>query len=524
MTSHYGGDVYITQALHRAVQQNPDRPHTIYRDRVRTVAESADRVARFAGALRALGVGSGDRVGILALNSDRYHEFLLAVPWADAVVNPVNIRWSPDEVAYSLADCDTRVLLVDDAFAPVVPQLRAQAPGLETVVFCGDGPVPDATLAYEQLVGEHEPVEDPRRGGQELYGVFYTGGTTGRPKGVMLAHDAMLISAMGSLTTCDVFTRGGRLLHAAPMFHLADLASWTMGMLTGAVHVIVPMFSPAEVAAAISAHKVTDALLVPTMIQMLVDSPDAADADLTSLERVLYGASTISQAVLERARKRLESAGFTQAYGMTELAPIATLLSPSDHDDPTLAGSAGRAAAHVDVRIVDPAGLDVPRGQVGEVAVRGDNVMLGYWNRPAETAAALRDGWMHTGDAGYMDERGYVFIVDRLKDMIISGGENVYSAEVENALAKHEAVATCAVIGVPDETWGERVHAVVVLQPGRQAAAEELRAFCRGQIANYKIPRSVSFVDRLPMSGAGKILKRELRARYAHADGDAATV
>src|SRR4051794_27029007 len=274
MDSHKGAGMHITQALHRAVAQEPDRTLTVYRDRVRTVAECADRVARFAGALRALGVDAGDRVGIMALNSDRYHEALLAVPWAGAVVNPVNIRWSSAEVAYSLADCDTRVLLVDDAFAPVVPQLRAQAPGLGPVIFCGDGPAPDDPLDYEQLVREHQPVEDARRGGQELYGVFYTGGTTGQPKGVMLSHDAMLVSAMGSLTTVDVFTRGGRLLHAAPMFHLADIASWTMGMLTGAVHVIVPMFTPAAVAAAISTHKVTDALLVPTMIQLLVDSPD----------------------------------------------------------------------------------------------------------------------------------------------------------------------------------------------------------------------------------------------------------
>jgi acyl-CoA synthetase (AMP-forming)/AMP-acid ligase II len=273
-------------------------------------------------------------------------------------------------------------------------------------------------------------------------------------------------------------------------------------------------FMISEVAAAISAHKVTDALLVPTMIQMLVDSPDAAETDLTSVERILYGASPISQAVLERARKRMESAAFTQAYGMTEVAPIATLLSPSDHDDPNLAPGAGRAAAHVDVRIVDPAGVELPRGQVGEVIVRGDNVMLGYGNKPAETAAALRDGWMHTGDGGYMDERGYVFIVDRIKNMIITGGENVYSAEVENALAAHEAVAACAVISVPDEKWGERVHAVVVRQPGKQATDEELRDFCRARIANYKVPRSVAFVDSMPMSAASKILERELRAQH----------
>jgi acyl-CoA synthetase (AMP-forming)/AMP-acid ligase II len=199
---------------------------------------------------------------------------------------------------------------------------------------------------------------------------------------------------------------------------------------------------------------------------------------------------------------------------MTELSPVATMLSPADHGDESLRRSAGRAAPHAEVRIVDAEDHEVPRGTVGEVVSRGGHVMLGYWNRPEETAAAVRDGWMHTGDGGYMDERGYVFIVDRIKDMIVSGGENVYSAEVENALARHPAVASCAVIGVPDPEWGERVHAVVVLAPGASAEADELREHCARHIARYKAPRSVEFVDALPLSGAGKVLKRELRARH----------
>ncbi|MCO1656411.1 acyl-CoA synthetase [Pseudonocardia humida] len=506
--------MYLTQSLHRAAQQTPDAAATIFGDRVRTWSECLDRVARLAAALRSLGVGPGDRVAILALNSDRYHEYLFAVPWADGVLTPANIRWSPAEIAFSLQDAGARVLLVDDAFAPALPAIRAAAPVLDTVVFCGDGAVPEGALAYEDLLAAHDPVPDARRGGDAPAGIWYTGGTTGTPKGVVLSHTNLLMSALGSAASGEFMTPGGRLLHAAPMFHLADGAAWVARNAVGGTHVIVAMFTPRGVAEAIATHGVTDVLLVPTMIQMLVDAPDAAEFDLTGLRHLIYGASPISDAVLERAAKRLPTTEFTQAYGMTELSPVATLLLPADHRVDRLRRAAGRAAPHAEVRIVDAEDTEVPRGTVGEIVSRGGHVMLGYWNRPAETAQAVRDGWMHTGDGGYMDDEGYVFVVDRIKDMIVSGGENVYSAEVENALAKHPAVASCAVIGVPDPEWGERVHAVVVLAPGAEATPEELREHTKTLIAGYKAPRSAEFVDALPLSGAGKILKRELRAKY----------
>jgi acyl-CoA synthetase (AMP-forming)/AMP-acid ligase II len=265
---------------------------------------------------------------------------------------------------------------------------------------------------------------------------------------------------------------------------------------------------------AVEKHRINTMLLVPTMIQMLVDHPEVGNYDLTCLEQLYYGAAPTSEALLERSRRILPGTRFVQGYGMTETAAIVSLLDDDDHNDPTRRRSAGRAAPHASVKIVDADGNEVPRGTVGEITIAGGHVMLGYWNKPEETAAALRDGWMYTGDGGYMDERGYIFIADRIKDMIISGGENVYSTEVEGAVASHPAIAQVAVIGVPDADWGERVHAVISLVPGAELTIEELRDHCRSQIAGYKCPRSLDVVTEFPISGAGKILKRELRARY----------
>jgi acyl-CoA synthetase (AMP-forming)/AMP-acid ligase II len=506
--------VNLAQGLHRAVQQTPDGVATICADRTRTYRESVGRIARLAGALQELGIEDGERAAILSLNSDRYHEFLAATLWAGGVVVPVNLRWSIPEIAESLAEVDARVLVVDDAFGGHVAGIREAHARLEHVVHAGDAAAPDGALSFEDLVAGGEPVADAYRDGGDLAGVFYTGGTTGRSKGVMLSHDNLLTSTMGMLATEHFTSPGGRLLHAAPMFHLADFAAWTGQLVRGGAHVMIPAFDPVAVMTAIQEHGVTDVLLVPTMIQLLVDHPRIDEFDLTSLRRITYGASPMSEGVLGRALKALPNARFTQAYGMTEVAPGATALLPPDHEDPVRRRSAGQALPHCEVRVVGPDDAELPRGEVGEIVVRGGNVMLGYWNRPAETAEALRGGWMHTGDGGFMDDDGYVFVSDRLKDMIITGGENVYSVEVESVLTQHPAVATCAVIGVPDETWGERVHAVVVPAAGASLTLDALRAFCAGRIAGYKTPRSIELVDGLPLSAAGKVLKRELRKPY----------
>jgi long-chain acyl-CoA synthetase len=352
----------------------------------------------------------------------------------------------------------------------------------------------------------------------DLAGIFYTGGTTGRSKGVMLSHGNLMANALNGLAE---FPASGELayLHAAPMFHLANAGAMYMMLLRGGANVMIPAFTPEGVLAIIEKERVTDVVLAPTMIQMLADHPRVGSYDLSSLIRVTYGASPISEAVLRRAMAALPNVEFAQGYGMTELSPLATFLHWKEHIGAGFAKgrhrSAGRATFDCEVRIVDPHDEPVAAGVIGEIVARGDNVMMGYWERPDETAKAVVDGWMHTGDGGYMDEDGFVYIVDRVKDMIITGGENVYSIEVENALAQHPAVAQCAVIGIPDEEWGEQVHAVVVPRSGALVSADELVAFAKTRIAHYKCPRSVEIRDALlPLSGAGKILKRELRKPF----------
>jgi len=510
--------MYLTQAVHRAVQQDPERPLTIDGARVRSAGESMARVARLAGGLRRLGVCRGDRVVLLGRNSDRYHECLLAVPWADAIVAPINSRWTPAEVGFALGDSAAVVLVIDEVFAPYLAELRTQAPDLRAVVVIGDGEPPDGTVGFEQLIAAGAPMDDSRRGGDEVFGIFYTGGTTGRSKGVMLTHANLAASALGCLATGQFVTPGGRLLHVAPMFHLADLATWTASLIAGGTHVMVGEFTPAGVLAAIEQHRITDVLLVPTMMRLVADFPQTDRFDVSSLDHLIYGGSPISGGLLSRARKVFPRAGFVQAYGMTELSPVATLLLPAEHDIPELTGSAGRAAPHCELRVVDGDGAEVPRGTAGEIVVRGDHVMPGYWRRPQESAAVLRDGWLHTGDVGRIDDRGYVFVVDRIKDVIVSGGENVYSVEVENALLVHPAVAVCAAIGLADDQWGERVHALVVLAPEASVTSDELREFCRRRLAGYKVPRTIEFVAALPLSAAGKVLKRRLREQRRPGD------
>jgi long-chain acyl-CoA synthetase len=508
-----------TFGLHRAVQFYPDATATLFEDRTRNWREVAERVARLAAALRGHGVAEGERAAILMLNQDRYFELYLALAWAGAVAVPLNIRWSAAENLDCLRDCRPKLLVVDSVFAQMGGGLAAAA-GLP-LVFADDGATPEGALDYEALLAAAEPMADAEAHEESLAGVFYTGGTTGRSKGVMLSHRNLLANARNMLaySSKQLRAEGNVILHAAPMFHLAAVSAMHSWLLRGDAHAIVRLFSPEAVARGIERFRANQTVLVPTMIQMLIDHPVAKECDLSALRLLFYGASPMPEALLDRAMAALPQVEFYQAYGMTELSPVATVLTWEDHLGEARAKgrhrSGGRAAPMVEVRVVGPDGRTLPRREIGEITARGDIVMMGYWERPEETAAALVDGWMRTGDAGYMDEDGFVYLVDRVKDMIVTGGENVYSVEVENCVASHPAVAMCAVIGIPDQRWGEAVHAIVMRKPGASVNEAEIVEHCRQRIANYKAPRSVKIQDEpLPLSGAGKVLKRELRKPY----------
>ena len=478
------------------------------------------RTDALARGLASLGVQRGDRVAVLMLNCHRYLELYYACARMGAAIVPLNIRLARPEIVFILNDSESKVLVVDNTFASYIAG-RNTVPSVESVIYNGEV-TPADMINYEDVVtgGSHmQETVDQEMEDNDLAGLFYTGGTTGRAKGVMLSHKNIMSNAFNTLVATG-YNRRDTWLHAAPMFHLADVGSTFAITMVGARHVFIPMFNPVHVLEAIQQEKVTCTILVPTMVNAVMNHPDAAKYDLSSMKRLVYGASPMP---LEVLKKGLQKWGqiFAQGYGMTETAPLLTGLDTWEHivdgtpEQVRRLNSVGKEALGVEVRVVNAEGDDVQPGEIGEIIARGPNVMSGYWRMPEATAAAIVDGWMHTGDLPTVDEENYIYIVDRSKDMIISGGENVYSVEVENALYTHAAVLECAVIGIPHSMWGEAVHAVVVCKPGMSVSEEELLAHTRALIAGYKVPRSVEFQqEALPKSGAGKILKRNLREKY----------
>lgn len=505
----------LSSLLVRNVQIVPDRVATRMDGRQKTWREFTERVQRIAGALQEQGVKAGDRVGILALNSDRYFELIYAIPWLGAVGVPINIRLAPPEITHWITDSHTEYLFVDSFFQETIAKLRERLP-LKAVWGLDDAA---ADISVDQFAEQGPALLDYQSRGDDLAFLMYTGGTTGPSKGVMLSHRNLLSSCMQALPTLiDVkWPEDKRFLRVAPMFHVADMYNGFTQTILGSTHIFLPFFDPKAVIDALQKERATYVMLVPTMLGMLLQLPEFEKADLSHLQAIGYGASPMPQAILERAQKLLPNVEFFQAYGQTEAAPIITVLTSKDHanpHDPKILRSAGQVVPGVELQILDEEGRALPEGEVGEICVRGDNVMRGYWHLDDKTAETLKGGWLHTGDGGYL-EGGYLYVVDRVKDMIVSGGENVYSSEVEQAIYKHPAVEQCAVIGIPSDQWGEQVHAIVVPKTGQSVTEAELIAHCKEWIAGYKCPRSIEFRhEALPLSGVSKVLKNELRKPY----------
>ena len=480
-----------------------------------TFAQHGDRVLRLADALRTeLGIERGDRFAILACNSHEYLELYHAGFLGAGVVNPLNLRLNPKELAFILNDSGTEVVFTDWLFSGLLEQARPELEHLRSVVLIGEGDVPH-DAAYEDVLAAGEPVvpEEPEESDPVV--LMYTGGTTGLPKGVLLSQRAELLN-LYHVAIAVGLGEDRTYLHETPMFHAASIAALLGIPAGGGVSVFVPLFRPDQVIELIERYQVNQTVMVPTMIALMLNHPDFKPERVASLTTLTYGASPMPAALLDRLCQALPDVKLSQGYGMTESSSVLTFLTEDDHrKGGEILRSAGRPMAGVVITIQDEAGNVLPPGRQGEVCARAGNFMDCYWNRPEETEEAFRGGWYHSGDMGYLDDEGYLYLVDRVKDMIVSGGENVYSVEVENAIASHPAVDQVAVIGIPHDTWGEQVHAVVVLKEGAKASEDDIMEHARASIAGYKVPKSVEFRDEpIPLSGAMKPLKRELRKPY----------
>ena len=489
----------LTDLLSFALSTAPDKLAVVCDETAYTFGQVHARANALAAYFKAQGVSAGERIGLLARNVPQYLETQVACLRAGAVLVPLNFRLAAAEVQYILRDCSPRITLAEPAFAALV-----------------DSTLTDALLIdaeYERIVGgaveSPPPMVDPDVDAM----ILYTSGTTGRPKGAVLTNRALYSRIYANLFEYSVRS-GSTFLQCLPMFHIASNVSYTYSF-AGATCIYLKDFHPLAVLELIEKHQVTTALLVPTMINALIHQPETRTANLSTLERVAYGASPIPPSVLVEAIHQL-GCEFLQLYGMTETS-AATVLRPQFHDPrhhADLLTSAGQSALGMDVRIVDDSDNELADGDVGEIVCRGEAVMRAYWNNREASDDVLKNGWMHTGDLGFRSDGGFFFVTDRKKDMIVSGGENVYPREVEDVLFEHPGILEAAVIGVPDDKWGERVHACIVMEPGQDFDADDIRAHARASLAGYKVPRSLEAMHSLPKNATGKVLKVDLRRPY----------
>ncbi len=509
--------VSFPHLIERNARQLADRTAIICEGRDTSWAALHDRCRALAAGYQGLGIAPGERVAFVGLNSDYLYENYFAPSFIGAETVVLNWRLSAYELAACMDDSGARLLIADAENVDAARKALSLADSDFRIVVFGTKPAP-TEIAYESLLAVAEPMRHPAGQGDDTLVIFYSGGTTGKPKGIMLTHWNMYANSAGHAAAYDVRADETHLL-MGPMFHLAAGARVFCAVYMGYTLVIHPKFTPRGFLEGVEQYRINATSFVPTMLQMVLDEPDFDTFDLSSLRQMSYGASAALEDLLHRIIEAFPHVDISNGYGMTEAAPLITTLGPAYHRknfaETGKLGAVGWPAKHVDVRVVDEDDNEVPRGVVGEIVLRGPNVMKGYVGQPDLTAETLRGGWLHSGDAGYMDDDGCLWISGRVKDMIISGGENVYPAEVENLLSRHPDVADVAVIGIPDDTWVEAVHAIVIPVEGKSPTEQELIEFCRGRIAGYKIPRSVSWrSDPMPLTAANKVLKTELRKPF----------
>lgn len=508
----------LTQIIERNAQIYGQQSALNHNGKVQTWGQLRDRISRMASALSTQGVRSGDKVALLALNSDHYIESFFAVLWLGGVIVPLNTRWSETENKYAVDDAQVSHLIVDATFAAIAKSLQAKCNSLVTMVGIGSIDFLDGqqqSLFLEAVIDAAESIVPVDVDDSVLAGVFYTGGTTGFPKGVMLSNINLWSSAVATVQGYNLNAQPVNFLHALPLFHIAGVAGFLACSLIGAQQYFSPTFEPTKVIDVMEQGDVSHVMLVPTMIAMLLTEQGFNSQKLSSLKQIIYGASPILESTLNTVMQRLPEVEFYQGYGQTEVSPAISILGPKEHNalGREKLRSAGQACVCVQISIRSYNGTALAAGEVGEVAIKGPNVMMGYLNKAEETKEVLSDGWLLTGDIGYLDADGYLFLLDRAKDMIVTGAENVFSAEVENVISTYPGVDSVAVIGIPSEEWGESVHAIIVTQEDLEES--DIIAHCRSQIAGYKCPKSIEFKKNLlPMSPAGKILKVELRKPY----------
>ncbi len=506
--------VRFGDVLEKAARVYGDSPAVTFGDRTKSWRDVYTRCCNLAAGLEQLGLKPGDRVAYLGFNSDELFECYFAPSLAGFETVVLNFRWSVPECAHALRECSPKALIFDAAQAEVAGRAVADAGQSPLMIELGTS-ARAPSIAYEDLAARAGTPAAQRSCGDDTLIIYFTGGTTGRSKGVMLSHWNVFTNAMGAPHIMGNVRDSAQLV-VGPMFHLAPGSRIFSAALLNIHSVIMPRFDVIEMMTLIQRHRVHSLTLVPTMMHMILTHPDFSRYDLSSVGQITLGGAPTPRDLLERVIDVFPSAKLNNGYGMTEMSPMLAALTSEYHvlDGPNAGklNSVGRPVPYLDVKIFSEDDCELPQGEIGEIVARGPTVMKGYLNRPDENAVALRGGWFHTGDMGYFDKDGLLYISGRSKDMIISGGENIYPTEIEDVLSTHPAVSQVSVIGLPSEKWGEVVHAVVILAEGANVTSDELIAHCRRQLAGYKCPRGITFRrEPMPLSAANKILKTELR-------------